>query len=456
MADDKDKKIGEVPHLENVTGKEKIPVSANDEPRYIEVEQIREGLATSEDVDQKIEDALTEGSDTNGYAFVDMGEAGIWATCNVGANKPEEYGLYFAWGETEGYKNASSKTGGFAWTTYKHGDDPYNLTKYNTLAVRGEVDNLTTLELVDDAAHVDMGGSWRIPTEHEFQKLIDNTEPSEGANENGWIDNYKETGISGLLLKSKTNGNTIFFPSAGYTSAGTTEAVGLVGSYWANDINIVSKCEEGNCLNFQKTYCRPNSASTRYRGLSIRAILDPTIKSDKYLTKKEASETYAKKEDIKDFQTSLPLSRDKGMFSLVQDSAVGNSATGINAVAFGYDSEAKGDYSTAIGWGCEAKNGNETSFGYYNNSDTDDTTLFSIGNGYSSSGETSDARRHNAFEVKRSGNVLIPDTHAEGENYRKPMINLQDKLKEIEGSVENVSDFMTPEEAEQLADSILF
>lgn len=88
--------------------------------------------------------------DANGYDYVDMGEAGIWATCNIGANKPEEYGLYFAWGETEGYPDTSGDKK-FTWDDYKFGTKD-NLTKYNS------TDNLTTLELEDDAAHVNMGG----------------------------------------------------------------------------------------------------------------------------------------------------------------------------------------------------------------------------------------------------------------------------------------------------------
>lgn len=106
--------------------------------------------------------------DANGHDFVDMGEAGIWATCNVGANSPEEAGLYFQWGEIVGYPNASGEKK-FTWEDYKFSIDGSNsnFSKYNN------TDGLTELELEDDAARANMGGDWRMPTQEEFQKLID-------------------------------------------------------------------------------------------------------------------------------------------------------------------------------------------------------------------------------------------------------------------------------------------
>lgn len=149
---------------------------------------------------------------TNGYDYVDLGLPSglLWATCNIGATKPEEYGLYFAWGETKGYKNASEKERGFTWDTYKFGTED-NLTKYN------EIDGLTVLELEDDAAHVNMGGDWRMPTKEEFQELLDNTVAAEGTTySNGWIDNYNGTRIKGILRKSVINDAVIFLPASGY------------------------------------------------------------------------------------------------------------------------------------------------------------------------------------------------------------------------------------------------
>lgn len=93
----------------------------------------------------------------NGHSYVDMGDAGYWATCNVGANNPEEDGLVVGWGETS---NRDIST----WDDYKFGTSDA-LTKYN------EEDGLTTLEPEDDAANVIMGGDWRIPTADDFITL---------------------------------------------------------------------------------------------------------------------------------------------------------------------------------------------------------------------------------------------------------------------------------------------
>lgn len=90
----------------------------------------------------------------NGYDYIDMGEAGIWATCNVGAKSPNESGIYFAWGETESKEM-------YTQDNYKWKDND----KYHG-------DNIH-LELEDDAAHINMGGDWRMPTKEEFEKLID-------------------------------------------------------------------------------------------------------------------------------------------------------------------------------------------------------------------------------------------------------------------------------------------
>ena len=95
----------------------------------------------------------TNNGTENGYAYVDLGLSVKWATCNVGASKPEDYGDYFAWGET-----TTKST--YNWSTYKYCKGAYNnLTKYNTSSGYGSVDNKTTLELSDDAARANWGGS---------------------------------------------------------------------------------------------------------------------------------------------------------------------------------------------------------------------------------------------------------------------------------------------------------
>ena len=137
------------------------------------------------------------------YAVVDLGlPSGLkWAACNVGATKPEEYGNYYAWGETE------VKTT-YSWATYKwcNGSNT-TLTKYNTDSDYGTVDNKTQLELADDAARANWGGAWRMPTDAEWTELRENCEWT-------WTDDYNGTGVKGRIVTSNINGNSIFLPAA--------------------------------------------------------------------------------------------------------------------------------------------------------------------------------------------------------------------------------------------------
>ena len=146
---------------------------------------------------------------------VDLGlPSGVrWANFNVGATKPEEYGGYYAWGET-GVKDDYTKA------TYKLGDgDAHNpvWSKYCS------DDNKTTLELVDDVANVLWGGDWRMPTLSEVNELKDNCE-WEWTSVNG-VDGYNVTG---------PNGNCIFLPAAGYCTGTQLMNVGTLGYYWSS------------------------------------------------------------------------------------------------------------------------------------------------------------------------------------------------------------------------------
>lgn len=168
-------------------------------------------------------------ADYNGHAYVDLGLSVKWATCNIGATKPEEYGDYFAWGEVEPKEE-------YNWDTYKwatatwdsHREDwaLETLTKYCTDSRCGTVDNKIVLYKEDDAAAVNMGGSWRMPTEEEQEELIDECTWT-------WTDDYNGTGVAGQIVTSKTNGNSIFLPAAGSRYGSHLEA-GSNGYYWSS------------------------------------------------------------------------------------------------------------------------------------------------------------------------------------------------------------------------------
>lgn len=175
--------------------------------------------------------------------FVDLGLSVKWATCNVGASYPEQYGNYFAWGETEPYYTGSArypnwkdgKESGYNWASNKYAvtdslDNIY-LTKYNAysqLGLNGFIDNKMVLEAVDDAASANLGGYWRTPTSDEFQELVDNC---------NW-ETVEMYGVWGYLITSNVPGyedKSIFMPFSGdYWDTELEEYEG--GYYWTSSL----------------------------------------------------------------------------------------------------------------------------------------------------------------------------------------------------------------------------
>ena len=160
----------------------------------------------------------------NGHGYVDLGLSVKWATCNVGATKPEDYGSYFAWGETKPKRE-------YTWANYKFretGDSDYKVTfnKYNTKSNRGTVDNKKELDLSDDAARQNWGGTWRIPTDAELTELREKCVWA-------WT---KLGGKNGYKVTSKTNGNSIFLPAAGCRKESGLLYAGSDGSCWSSSL----------------------------------------------------------------------------------------------------------------------------------------------------------------------------------------------------------------------------
>ena len=159
----------------------------------------------------------------NGHEYVDLGLSVKWATCNVGANKPEDYGDYFAWGET-----TTKYT--YNWSTYKYCNGSYNtLTKYcnkSSCGNNGFTDNKTQLELSDDAACANWGGSWRMPTNAEQQELCEQCTWA-------WT---TQNGVKGYKVTSNKNGNSIFLPAAGYRYGSLYGNTGSQGNYWSSKL----------------------------------------------------------------------------------------------------------------------------------------------------------------------------------------------------------------------------
>ena len=164
----------------------------------------------------------------NGYEYVEIG--GIkWAKCNVGAEKETDCGLYFQWGDTQGYTAEQVGSGQkyFGWADYKYGNGtgrPSTMAKYNS------TDGKTVLEASDDAATANMGGSWRMPTTDEWVVLAN-------ATTSAWTENYQGSGVKGFVLTSKADSSKkLFFPAAGYCRNGSVSYVGSYGNYWSSSL----------------------------------------------------------------------------------------------------------------------------------------------------------------------------------------------------------------------------
>ena len=152
--------------------------------------------------------------DLNDYVDLGLPSGTLWATCNIGASSPEDYGDYFAWGETEAKST-------YNWSTYKLCNGSFKMTKYCTDSSYGDngfKDNKKELDLDDDAAYVNWGPGWRMPSQEQMEEL---------SRECTWT-----WTTNGYVVKGPNN-NTIFLPAAGYRSDGSLYYDGSYGFYWS-------------------------------------------------------------------------------------------------------------------------------------------------------------------------------------------------------------------------------
>jgi len=220
-------------------------------------------LASCDKDNSKSELELNEIS--NGHEYVDLGltSGTLWATCNVGASKPEEYGDYFAWGETTGYN--SGKTN-FEWNTYKWcKGSSETMTKYCTISEYGTVDKKTELELSDDAAQANWGGKWRMPSKAQIEELVDECTTE-------WTD---LNGVYGRKITSRKNGKSIFLPAAGYRYGSSLYNAGSLGDYWSRSLYAVSS-DGASYLYFRSSYFYGSNYS-RDCGFSVRPVYSESM-----------------------------------------------------------------------------------------------------------------------------------------------------------------------------------
>lgn len=220
-------------------------------------------------------------STNNEHEYVDLGLSVKWATMNVGASSPEDYGDYFAWGETKGYKSGKTV---FSLDTYKYylttktpdttdkdgftilGTTTSGYTKYVTSAKAssygydGFYDNKTVLDPADDAATANWGGSWRMPTEAEQDELRNNCT---------W--EWKELkGVKGYKVTG-SNGNYIFLPAAGCRYGSSSSYVGSYGYYWSSSL-FSGNSDGAIYLHFGSSYVGWDYYYGRFSGQSVRAV----------------------------------------------------------------------------------------------------------------------------------------------------------------------------------------
>ena len=192
------------------------------------------------------------------HRYVDLGlpSGTLWATCNVGASAPEEFGDYFAWGEIEPKED-------YLWTTYKwcNGSDQ-TLTKYCTDDYFGTVDNLTVLYPEDDAATVNWGSSWCMPTKEQFLELSSYCSKI-------WT---TRNGVNGYLYIGPS-GNTLFLPATGKFMGSSLQESGTRGYYWSRSL-VEDITYSAWCLNFGSNYMH-SSSNSRNQGITVRAVRMP-------------------------------------------------------------------------------------------------------------------------------------------------------------------------------------
>lgn len=198
------------------------------------------------------------GGTYNGHGYVDLGlpSGTLWAICNVGANAPEEYGDYFAWGET------STKTK-YNWSTYQLCDGKQKLIKYcnkSHYGYNGFTDTLTVLQPMDDAATANWGNGWCIPTADQWKELRDNTITA-------WT---TQNGVEGRLLTA-LNRNTLFLPATGCRLGGWLHYAGSYGNYWSGSLNTDHPISTWSFYFYSDGYSVCDSCD-RFYGFSVRPV----------------------------------------------------------------------------------------------------------------------------------------------------------------------------------------
>lgn len=178
-----------------------------------------------------------------------------WACCNVGASSPEQYGGYYAWGET-------SEKSCYDWYTYKWCNGSYDsFTKYCTHSSFGSVDGKTVLDLSDDVAHVRMGGSWRMPSHEQQEELVRHCTCQ-------WT---QQNGVIGILVTGPSGGQ-VFLPAAGFRWGDYLGSEGSYSLYWSSSLRPNTNGYGAYCLCFDSDHWTWDCDGARGNGQPVRAV----------------------------------------------------------------------------------------------------------------------------------------------------------------------------------------
>ena len=200
----------------------------------------------------------------NGFEYIDLGlpSKTMWATCNVGGNKPEDPGLLFQFGRVDGYKYGDKNN---KFRTNVQNLEDGSISEYIPLTTTGKIyKSNELLDLTDDAAHVNMGGKWRMPTKDELEELFNNTT------------HKVETlnGVKGMLFISNINSKRLFVPFAGYWYNGNFVAAGSDAYVWSSQVHpsLVNYACIFYCYSSGHAYINLNSRSYAFsvRGVFIK------------------------------------------------------------------------------------------------------------------------------------------------------------------------------------------
>ena len=162
-----------------------------------------------------------------GFDYVDLGlpSGTMWATCNIGADKPEDQGLLFQFGHVDGYRYRDKNS---QFRTNAQNLEDGSTSEYIPITSSGKTYKVNDiLDLADDAAHVNMGGKWRMPTKDELKELFNNTTHK--------VETINR--VKGMLFTSKINNKRLFVPFAGYWYNGSFAAAGSSADVWSSQVH---------------------------------------------------------------------------------------------------------------------------------------------------------------------------------------------------------------------------